>query len=63
MDLDTAPTVGIQILNLSSCLSMRRDSTDGKAAALHPEDPGSNPVIGIKKHVPCCSLPFVIVVY
>ena len=22
----------------------RRDSTDGKAAALYPEDPGSNPV-------------------
>ena len=24
--------------------SSRRDSTDGKAAALYPEDPGSNPV-------------------
>ena len=28
---------------------MRRDSTDGKAAAFDPEEPGSNPVVGMKK--------------
>ena len=26
----------------------RCDSTDGKEAALYPEDPGSNPVVGMK---------------
>ena len=33
-----------------------RDSTDVKAAASYPEDPGSNPVVGMKnmRHAVVC---------
>ena len=38
--------------------------TDGKAAALYPEDQGLNPVVDMKNnHAPCCSMPYAIVVY
>ena len=29
---------------------LRRDSTDGRAAALYPADPGSNPVVSMLQH-------------
>ena len=33
--------------NNNSNISQRRDSTDGRAAALYPADPGSNPVVSM----------------
>ena len=33
------------LLNVQYC--QRRDSTDGRAAALHPANPGSNPVVSM----------------
>ena len=29
------------------CTAIRRDSTDGRAVALYPADPGSNPVVSM----------------
>ena len=34
----------------------RRDSTDGRAAALYPADPGSNPVVSMLQRALCLSV-------
>ena len=36
--------------------NLRQDSTDGKAATSYSEDPGSNPVVGMKnmRHAVAC---------